>query len=438
MSASSLPEVVAGDAPDTVAVAEPSAPPWPFLKRFALCAGFVFFVFVNWPFPLDLIPYLPESVFTPVSKVTKAVVQTTATSFFHVSADTLPNGSGDTTYNYVQAALWVAGALVLGALWAALMPKRAKSERTYEIFRLYLRYSLAVTLVGYGMAKVIQLQFPTPGLERLVQPYGTSSPMGILWSFMGVSRAYNFLTGLAEVGAALLLTTRRTTLAGGLLAIAVMGNIVALNFCYDVPVKLYSTELLLMAFVLVAPDTKRLLDLFLRSHQQPLFRRASWETASLVLRTLAVTGFMIFSIYEANSSRKEYGDLAPKSPLRGIWNVDQLTENGDPRPPLVSDTARWRRVVFDRPTYSSILLMGDTRMRYMVDVDEKKHTASFKGRDDRNVKFSLAYTRPDPNTLTLDGLVNGRTLHAVCHRAAATDLLLTRGFHWVNETPFNR
>jgi hypothetical protein len=31
------------------------------------------------------------------------------------------------------------------------------------------------------------------------------------------------------------------------------GNIAALNYCYDVPVKLYSTELLLMAIIPVAP-----------------------------------------------------------------------------------------------------------------------------------------------------------------------------------------
>jgi hypothetical protein len=436
MSTASLHEVVVGEEPAAATLPSPS--PWPFAKRFALCAGFVFFVFVNWPFPLDLVPYLAEWIYPPVAKVTGVIVQWAAKTLFHVSADVLPNGSGDTTYNYVQAALWIAAALVLGALLAPLIRKRTRSDRTYEIFRIYLRFALAVTLVGYGMAKIIQLQFPTPGLERLVQPYGTSSPMGILWSFMGVSRAYNLLTGGAEVLAAILLTTRRTTLAGGLLAMGVMGNIAALNYSYDVPVKLYSTELFLMAAVVVAPDARRLVDLFFRARQQPLFRRASLETASLVLRTLLVTAFVLYAFYEANASRKVYGDLAPRSPLRGIWNVDQLTENGTPRPPLVTDAARWRRVVFDRPTYSSILLMSDARTRYMVDVDEKKHTASFKGRDDPKVTFTLAYTQPDPNTLTLDGVVDHRSLHATCHRAAATDLLLTRGFHWVNEYPYNR
>jgi hypothetical protein len=48
------------------------------------------------------------------------------------------------------------------------------------------------------------------------------------------------------VGGALLLF-RRTTTAGALVLIAVLTNIVTLNFSCDVPVKLFSSHLLLMA-----------------------------------------------------------------------------------------------------------------------------------------------------------------------------------------------
>ena len=437
MSASSSPELTSS-VESAPAVSAPPAPPWPFVKRLALCAGFVFFVFVNWPFPFSVITYTNELVNGPVEKMWNVVVPYVAKAVFHVSADVRPNGSGDTTYNYVQLAIWLASAFVVGGVWAVLMRKRTKSERTYEIFRIYLRYALAASMVGYGVAKVIQLQFPRPYLERLVQPYGTSSPMGILWTFMGVSRAYNFIAGAAEVLAGVLLMTRRTTLFGALLAMVVIGNIVALNFCYDVPVKLYSSELLLMAILIALPDARRLIDLFLRSRQEPLFRRRWLERASLVVRTALVAAFLIYQFTDANDARKTYGDLAPRSPLRGIWNVDELTDNGTVRPPLVTDLTRWRRVVFDHPTFSSILLMSDVRRRYMSTVNEKKHFVQLTGRDLPKQGFTLDYSRPTPDTLVLDGLVLGRKIHAVCHRAAGTDLLLTRGFHWVNEYPFNR
>jgi hypothetical protein len=41
----------------------------------------------------------------------------------------------------------------------------------------------------------------------------------------------------------------------------VLADIVALNFCYDVPVKLYSSHLLPMAVFLGTPDLRRLLNL---------------------------------------------------------------------------------------------------------------------------------------------------------------------------------
>lgn len=437
MSASSLPELT-DSIESTPQAPAPPAPPWPFAKRFALCSAFVFFIFVNWPFPFSFISVDNELVRGPVDKIWDVIVPYVAKAVFHVAADVRPNGSGDTTYNYVQTAIWLVVAIVIGGVWAALMRKRSKSERTYEIFRIYLRFALAASMVGYGVVKVIQLQFPQPWLDRLMEPYGKSSPMGILWTFMGVSRAYNFIAGASEMLAAVLLTARRTTLVGALLAIVVMGNIVALNFCYDVPVKLYSSELLLMATLIALPDARRLVDFFLRSRQAPLFPRSWMEKASLVTRTVVVAAFLVYQFKGANDAQKQYGDLAPKSPFRGIWNVDELTDNGTVRPPLITDPTRWRRVVFENPEVSSFYFMNDVRKRYLSTFNEKKHSVHLTGRDLPKEGLTLEYSGPAPDTLVLDGLVLGRKVHAVCHRATGTDLLLTRGFHWVNEYPFNR
>jgi hypothetical protein len=67
--------------------------------------------------------------------------------------------------------------------------------------------------------------------------------MGLLWTFMGASAAYTIFTGLGELVGGLLLTTRRTALAGALVSAAVMTHVAVLNFCYDVPVKLFSMVL---------------------------------------------------------------------------------------------------------------------------------------------------------------------------------------------------
>ncbi len=52
---------------------------------------------------------------------------------------------------------------------------------------------------------------------------------------------------------------------------------------------------------------------------------------------------------------------------------------------------------------------------------------------------TLAYAREGERGLRLVGEINGVRIEAVCERRDAADFLLTnRGFHWVNESPFNR
>ena len=76
------------------------------------------------------------------------------------------------------------------------------------------------TLLSYGTIKIIQTQFPFPSFDRLLERYGDSSPMGLLWTFMGYSRPYNFLAGACEASGGLLLFFRRTTTLGALVAAA--------------------------------------------------------------------------------------------------------------------------------------------------------------------------------------------------------------------------
>jgi hypothetical protein len=278
-----------------------------------------------------------------------------------------------------------------------------------------------------------------------VTPFGSASPMGILWAFMGVSKAYNFFTGAIELSSGILLTFRRTTLLGALIAAGAMANVVALNYSYDVSVKIYSTQLLLQAIVLIAPDARRLLDVFLfnraigAEETRPLFRKRAFETASLAVRTLLVVSFIVFTFHDVVETSKVAG-LAQQSPLRGVWDVDELTDNGVARPPLTTDATRWRRAVFDNPTQMSFFLMNDTRTRYNSKLDEKTHTLKLRNREDRSEIMTLTYARPSPRVLTLDGVVAGHTLHAKCDLSDVYEkpLLLNRGFHWVNESSVNR
>jgi hypothetical protein len=269
--------------------------------------------------------------------------------------------------------------------------------------------------------------------------------MGLLWTFMGASEGYNLFTGMGELVGGLLLTTRRTTLLGALVAFGVMSHVVALNFCYDVPVKLYSAHLLLMAVFLLVPDLGRLADLLLLNRPvaaaplRPLFRWRWLDVGVRAVRTAAVVAFVGLSLYSAHGMRKLYGDLAARSPLYGVWNVDGFTVDGEDRPPLVTDAGRWRRVVFDYPQVLAVQLMSDNRQRFNLKFDDAGRTLALTKRDDPSWKADLAYRQPEPEVLTLEGTLDGKKVRAKLRRAGEKDFLLrSRGFHWINEYPFNR
>jgi hypothetical protein len=410
---------------------------WSFAKRFGFRFVFAYFLLYTLPFPLDVITF--GKVPDPMTKLWDALVPLAAHNILHVAADVKPNGSGDTTWNYVQLFCMVALALIAASIWSVLDRKRPSYTRLCAYLHVYVRFTLAAAMFSYGLAKVIPSQFPQPSLDRLVEPYGSSSPMGVLWAFMGTSVAYSIFAGAAECLGGLLLVPRRTMLLGALISAGVMSNIVALNFCYDVPVKLYSVHLLLMAVFVAAPGVRRLLEFFVLTPVDPLFRDRRAHIASIVFRTLLIGTLIVLAAQQSIGYVRQTGSTAGHSPLRGVWNVDVLEVDGVPRPPLVTDATRWRRFVFDIPNYTSIYLMSDTRVRYMVQLDEKKKSLAFTNRDKPQETFGLTYARPDAQTLQLDGTVEGRKIHAVCKLADAKNfLLLNRGFHWINEYPFNR
>jgi hypothetical protein len=427
------------DHPETVQ----SAPRWNAATRILFRFTFAYLLLYNFPFPLSYVPYLDvTAVWT--QNLWNALVPWVGTHLFHADTSTLPNGSGDTTYNYVQVFCYLVIALAATAVWSILDRKRTHYARLHEWTRIYTRFALAAAMISYGAYKIVKSQFPAPSIDRLLQPYGDASPMGLLWTFMGVSTPYTVFGGAMEMLGGLLLTVRRTALLGALVSFGVLLNIVMLNFCYDVPVKLYSSHLLLMAAFLIAPDVRRLVDVFVLNRRaapvpmQPVFRRAWLHHGTVVLRTLLVLAFATFMVKSSADNVRTYFTSNPKWPLRGVWSVDEFLVDGQARPPLVTDTGRWRRVVFDLPSTMAVQLMSDSRLRYNI-LTQERGVLHLGKRDDLKWKTEVAWRKPSPDRLEIEGPIDGHKLFVKLHREPVPKfLLMTRGFHWINERPFNR
>jgi hypothetical protein len=423
--------------------ADPQPAAWQPVNRILFRFIFAYFVLYNFPFPLNALPYVAEWT-APYYELWNRAIPWIGKQLFHLKITDFPNGSGDTTFNYVQIFVFAAIAAAAALVWSVLDRRRTQYTRLYGWLRIYVRFSLATAMISYGAVKVIKSQFPSPTLDRLVQPIGDLSPMGLLWIFMGSSHSYNIFTGLGEMMGGLLLTARRTLLLGALVSIAVLSNIVMLNFSYDVPVKLYSLHLLAMAVFLCLPELRRLANFLVLNRPvepvalHPLFKRKWLDRGALAVRTLFVIWFAYLSLNQGWAGRTTYGDLAPKAALYGVWNVETFEADGKVLPPLITEPFRWRRVIFDRPIRMAIQAMSDSRRRFLFKQASKSNVLTLTKVEDPKWQATLTYTQTAPGLVAMEGTFDGRKIRATLRRANTSDfLLLSRGFHWINEYPLN-
>jgi hypothetical protein len=423
--------------------ADPQPAAWQPVNRILFRFIFAYFVLYNFPFPLNALPYVAEWT-APYYELWNRAIPWIGKQLFHLKITDFPNGSGDTTFNYVQIFVFAAIASAAALVWSVLDRRRTQYTRLYGWLRIYVRFSLATAMISYGAVKVIKSQFPSPTLDRLVQPIGDLSPMGLLWIFMGSSHSYNIFTGLGEMMGGLLLTARRTLLLGALVSIAVLSNIVMLNFSYDVPVKLYSLHLLAMAVFLCLPELRRLANFLVLNRPvepvalHPLFKRKWLDRGALAVRTLFVVWFAYLSLNQGWAGRTTYGDLAPRAPLYGVWNVETFEADGQVLPPLITEPFRWRRVIFDRPVRMAIQAMSDSRRRFLFKQAPKSNVLTLTKVEDPKWTSTLSYTQTAAGLVAMEGTFDGRKIRATLRRANTSDfLLLSRGFHWINEYPLN-
>jgi hypothetical protein len=355
-------------------------------------------------------------------------------------------GSGDTRYDYIMLLLIFALALVATTLWTLLDRKARNYNKLYYWLTVIVRFYLGIMMLEYGFIKIIKLQFPAPSLSRLLQPYGDSSPMGLAWTYIGYSTGFNYFAGIAEVSCGLLLLFRRTAVLGALLGVVVAGNIMVINYCFDVPVKLLSTALVVMSIFLLLRDAERLVNVFilnktaLPANLSPHRFKKRWKNITLiVVKCLIIIYVLAGNITNDISMASHYGDKAPKIPLYGIYNVESFVRNKDTIAPLTTDTNRWSKLVIGYANGAQIKFMNDSSKFLSFKIDTQAHSIVINTYTDTLQKYDFAYTKPKPGVLLLNGKWQQDSLKIKFNRFDEKQfLLMRRGFHWINEQPFNK
>jgi len=126
-------------------------------------------------------------------------------------------------------------------------------EKIIFIIRNIATYYLAWILLKYGFDKVFKCQFYLPEPNILFTRVGDLDKDILFWSTMGSSRSYSVFMGLLEIIPGILLLFRKTRNIGVLIAIGVFIQVVAVNYSFDISVKLFSSFLLLISLFLFVP-----------------------------------------------------------------------------------------------------------------------------------------------------------------------------------------
>ena len=418
---------------------------WSTVNKIAFRFFVVFFTLLFFPFPLNYIPGV-EDLFSFYDDFWTWMINLVAPIFLGIEEKLEPRitGSGDSLYSWAYYFTVLLVSIAISGIWSLLDRKRANYNQLRPWFLLVLSYYLASVLFVYGIIKVFYLQFSPPNLERLFQTFGQASPMRMLWTFMGSSESYTVFSGWSETIAGLLLVFRRTRTLGALVAFGVMLNVFLLNMSYDVPVKLYSFQLLLMALYIALQDHRRLLNFFVLNrtahpadHSLPISSKRG-KYILLGVQAILIAYLLYFNIDRSMESQSRYGSKRQKSPLYGIYNVTTFVNNQDTLPPLLTDTLRWRRVLMDYPRFISVVGMKNKVQRYQSQIDTSARTMVLHIAQDTVNKFTFTYERRGKD-LSLAGIIHSDTLAVeLKHYPLERMGLLNRGFHWVNEVPYNR
>lgn len=270
--------------------------------------------------------FLLEPWFSFVSTPFRSLAEFTGMKIFGVNLTDAEGFYADTLLVYVHLFNLTLIAAVASLAWTIGSKKPFSETKFYPFLFAMLRYFLALHLFIYGLAKIYKWQFMLPEPNILYTRVGDMHRDILYWTSMGTSRAYSIFMGAIEIIPALLLLFRRTALLGALISVMVLLNVVAVNFSFDITVKLHSTTLLLMALLILVPGRKRVAALWNTRPSEPFsypkFSFAGKQRWMLPLTKLAVIALLLCEAHYPYTQTKNFNDDAAARPaMHGAYEV---------------------------------------------------------------------------------------------------------------------
>lgn len=428
---------------------------WSLTEIFIFRLGLIFFIILSIPYDLNLYHSLNGGGF---SFQNLFQIATYRTSF--ISESLYVGNHLEGYYNWLIALLI---ALVAAIVWGFSKTKEPVKEynQLYYWLRVALRYRLALAIIFTGVVKLLPIQIPEPTLSDFHTSYGDF----LLWKMYYLTNAvssalYIPSLGILEIIGGLFLLNRRTVTIGAGLLIALLTNIVIVNYVYEIGEQVYSSFLLLIAIVIILPDVSGLYNLlFLEKTTQynefvPIFSKLTYKLRSVfqVVFLLTITGFTVLTFISWKDTNYPFPKTKGIADIKGVYNVKEFKYKGKTLPYSITDSLRWQNVVFEEWNTISIrnnspvkidslkpriVFQEDSKRNYeqlgnsgrhffSYEHSEKKDKYNLKliDKSDAKLKYTFSLEKLNKNELLLKGIdVKGDSLSITLGRLPKKYLL---------------
>ena len=380
--------------------------PWTAFQKFLFRFVFSYvLLFINsFSFPHSIIPDIGKYT----SPYFEIPVKWFADTFLKEGGAYTVELISDSTGMYIHAAVLIFISAIICLVWGLADRKRENYQKLFYWFTVIVRYYLAMQLLTYGYSKIFKWQFYLPEPNILYTSVRDTPRDLLYWITMGSSRPYTLFMGLVEIAAACLLFFRKTFLLGALISAGILMNVVMVNFCFDISVKLYSCFLFLLAAILIVPALKKLFFFFIANKTEystayaPVYSFKKQRLVYLLCKTFVIC-FMVTDALWMYAAANNFNDDAAARPLfNGAYEVTVFIRNKDTLAPLTTDSLRWKRVFIHRRGYFITQNMKDETQDYKLEYDTANHFLLIEEYNDKIKRF-LKYELFNGNLFTLRG-----------------------------------
>lgn len=339
----------------------------------------------------------------------------------------------DTVSMYILVLLLLILAILISLLFQGIKKWPLYRDKVLTVFyHLFICY-LALQLLKYGVDKIFKNQFYLPEPNTLFTPMGEIGRDLLYWSSMGTSYFYNIFLGSLEVIAAVCILIKRTRLIGLLLSLGILLNVVAVNFGFDISVKLYSLFLLFLTSYLLAPHVSRLNQLLLLRKTGAIntipdttgFLKNSF--VAYFLKWLIVGIISLEAFYPFIISKNFNGDFTERPYLHGAYEIKQVIAGIDT---LDLKDSPVKRFFIHRDGYLIFQDQADKMLDYKLSYAIDKSLFILTDYQLQKTIMSFSY-QPADSILTLQYFKDEKDFQLTGKAINWKELpVLQNGFHW--------